>query len=313
MTVRRLPITLAVAVLLAVTAAPAAAQRSPLCGNGEVNLDEECDTGEANGLPGSCCNALCRFRARGTICRHAGAPCDAVERCTGESPVCPADTGLLGDSDGDGLCDPRDNCPLDANADQVDRDGDRSGDVCDPCTDVFPGRFSPAYFRIRKFHYPFGEQRLKVQGTLEVPATPPLDPVARGLRVIATDALEQIVFDVTVPPGAWNPLTRRGWTSSGMTGTGAATRWSFADGGDGVVGVDKAYVRLGDASPSSMTLRVLAESRGNSFAIAPELPVRVTVVIDTPVAREGQCGEMELTWDHCRLRNRGHKLSCRYR
>ena len=36
-----------------------------------------------------------------------------------------------GDSDGDGITDALDNCPNDANADQVDFDGDQFGDVCD--------------------------------------------------------------------------------------------------------------------------------------------------------------------------------------
>ncbi|MGM0557263.1 MAG: endonuclease I family protein [Myxococcota bacterium] len=36
------------------------------------------------------------------------------------------------DTDGDGITDDRDNCPNDANPDQVDSDGDGLGDVCDP-------------------------------------------------------------------------------------------------------------------------------------------------------------------------------------
>jgi endonuclease I len=36
------------------------------------------------------------------------------------------------DSDGDGVTDDRDNCPNDANAEQMDADGDGLGDVCDP-------------------------------------------------------------------------------------------------------------------------------------------------------------------------------------
>ncbi|HWP66274.1 MAG TPA: thrombospondin type 3 repeat-containing protein [Candidatus Limnocylindria bacterium] len=36
------------------------------------------------------------------------------------------------DSDGDGVFDGEDNCPNDANADQLDTDGDTIGDVCDP-------------------------------------------------------------------------------------------------------------------------------------------------------------------------------------
>ena len=35
------------------------------------------------------------------------------------------------DSDGDGTADGDDNCPMDANADQSDIDGDNIGDVCD--------------------------------------------------------------------------------------------------------------------------------------------------------------------------------------
>jgi hypothetical protein len=41
--------------------------------------------------------------------------------------------GPPGDIDGDGIVDPIDNCPADANVDQHDEDGDELGDVCDPC------------------------------------------------------------------------------------------------------------------------------------------------------------------------------------
>jgi len=40
-------------------------------------------------------------------------------------------TIIVGDSDGDGIRDPSDNCPTTANADQADTDGDGVGDVCD--------------------------------------------------------------------------------------------------------------------------------------------------------------------------------------
>ncbi|HKU37219.1 MAG TPA: clostripain-related cysteine peptidase, partial [Polyangiales bacterium] len=47
--------------------------------------------------------------------------------------ACPAATG--GDVDGDGICARADNCPLVANSDQSDSDGDGVGDACDRCSD----------------------------------------------------------------------------------------------------------------------------------------------------------------------------------
>jgi hypothetical protein len=45
-----------------------------------------------------------------------------------------ATTRLLGeDPDRDGIMDIADNCPLEPNADQANRDGDEYGDPCDPC------------------------------------------------------------------------------------------------------------------------------------------------------------------------------------
>ncbi|RIK67596.1 MAG: hypothetical protein DCC65_05535 [Planctomycetota bacterium] len=42
---------------------------------------------------------------------------------------------VFSDTDADGIEDIRDNCPFRAGADQTDRDGDRTGDLCDLCPD----------------------------------------------------------------------------------------------------------------------------------------------------------------------------------
>ena len=58
---------------------------------------------------------------------------DAVELDCGSDPLDAA--SIAPDGDGDGACDAVDNCPVLANADQADLDGDGEGDRCDADTD----------------------------------------------------------------------------------------------------------------------------------------------------------------------------------
>jgi cysteine-rich repeat protein len=69
---------------------------TPLCGDGSTDGGEQCDTGLANGAPGSCCSVTCTFVAAGTSCRAAGGVCDVAETCTGSSSVCPVDVRSTG-------------------------------------------------------------------------------------------------------------------------------------------------------------------------------------------------------------------------
>ncbi|RHZ62546.1 ADAM family of metalloprotease ADM-A [Aspergillus thermomutatus] len=83
------------------------------CGNGIVEVGEECDCG-ASCDENSCCDgSTCRFRAGAvcddaaspcctdcqfasadTVCRPSTGPCDLEETCPGDSTVCPADRFL---------------------------------------------------------------------------------------------------------------------------------------------------------------------------------------------------------------------------
>jgi hypothetical protein len=80
------------------------------CGNGIVEVGEECDCG-ANCAQNSCCDGStcrlragaacddaaspcctnCQFASADTVCRPSTGPCDLEERCTGNSTICPAD------------------------------------------------------------------------------------------------------------------------------------------------------------------------------------------------------------------------------
>ncbi|XP_062330047.1 disintegrin and metalloproteinase domain-containing protein 11 isoform X1 [Osmerus eperlanus] len=80
----------------------------PECGNGFVEVGEECDCGsqvECGRSGGACCkkctlthdamcsNGLCcrncRYEIRGVTCRETGNDCDVPEMCTGDSSQCP--------------------------------------------------------------------------------------------------------------------------------------------------------------------------------------------------------------------------------
>src|SRR4029434_437621 len=55
-----------------------------ICGNGTVELGEQCD-GDL------CCAAACQFESAATPCRPVAGACDLAESCTGGSGACPAD------------------------------------------------------------------------------------------------------------------------------------------------------------------------------------------------------------------------------
>ncbi|KAL4799529.1 Metallo-peptidase family M12-domain-containing protein [Aspergillus venezuelensis] len=80
------------------------------CGNGIVEVGEECDCGDecddndccdgstcrfrgdavCDDASGSCCEG-CQFRSQGTLCRAAVSECDIEETCPGDSGDCPND------------------------------------------------------------------------------------------------------------------------------------------------------------------------------------------------------------------------------
>ncbi|CAI6252199.1 unnamed protein product [Periconia digitata] len=97
----------------------------PVCGNGIVEGDEQCDCGGDAGCSGNrCCdpktcrfvnNAVCddsnedcctecQFASSNTVCRASAGACDPEEKCTGTTPYCPEDkTNPDGQDCGNGL------------------------------------------------------------------------------------------------------------------------------------------------------------------------------------------------------------------
>src|SRR5262245_48303919 len=112
-------------------------RRAVLCGNGFVDLNEDCDLGAANGQPGSCCNADCTFASAATACDD-GNPCTANTTCDGAGN-CPV-TGFttIACTDGNACttadtCDGAGNC-VGGPAPNCDDGNVCTTDACDPAT-----------------------------------------------------------------------------------------------------------------------------------------------------------------------------------
>jgi uncharacterized delta-60 repeat protein len=211
----------------------------------------------------------------GTVCRPATSTCDVAERCTGTDVACPFDTGLP-DTDGDGVCDAEDDCPMDPDPLQGDADGDGLGDACDPCTNGAIA--SRAKLTISRLAPPGGDDGLMLSGEAVVPLDPPLDPRARGVRVVLTGATGATLLDTTIPPGVY--VARSGWLANA-----AGTAWTYRTAA--TAGVRKVVVRRASTTGA---VRVSAKMKGGTYTVTPaDLPVTATVVLDVPTAAGGQC------------------------
>ena len=58
--------------------------RVPTCGNGRVDVEEQCDGGP-------CCTPRCTFAVSSTVCRPSTGTCDPQETCTGSASTCPGE------------------------------------------------------------------------------------------------------------------------------------------------------------------------------------------------------------------------------
>jgi len=253
------------------------------CGNGTLDAGEACDGGAI--IEGDCCTSECAFVAVSTVCRAVADDCDLVEACTGGSGACPVDLKKPdGDGDGDDVCDEHDICPVDPDPLQLDGDDDGLGDECDPCTNgVAIGK---PKLKLTKFTSGPGDDTLTFTGELDFALAPTLNPLALGARVILEDGAGDVLFDVAVPAGAYNPLTRTGWTVNG-----AATSFTFRS--TSPVGGLLNQLKLSKSAARPDLIKIRATGKKGAYAQNPiELPLAAIVVLDAPTAATGECGEV---------------------
>ena len=134
-----------------------------------------------------------------------------------------------------------------------------------------------------------------VRGTMVVPPTPPIDAASKGIRLVMTNFYE-VPLDATVPGGSgWEGDSGGGWVHHDPTGVNG--------------GITRVVLREISATPGVLDF-VIKGKRARFPDLTGVLPVKVSVVIDSPTAVTGQCGETYARPALCTLNRSGRTLSC---
>ena len=115
------------------------------------------------------------------------------------------------------------------------------------------------------------------------------------------------VLDAIIP-GGFDAATHVGWKANS-----AGTAWRYRN-PHGPSGIVRVRVRSRGGVPGR--LRFVAIGRHGDYAMSPaDMPVRGTMVIDSPLAMTGQCGEALFAGPapapHCAYNRSGSTLRCK--
>jgi hypothetical protein len=139
---------------------------------------------------------------------------------------------------------------------------------------------------IRKLDTPTGDDKLTFKGetTLPAPITPPLDPLASGLRLVLSDTAGSLI-DLTLPGGAYSKPPGVGWKA--RIGRNLMT-WTYVDKRPNPPsGIYRVIVR--DHSPKVPgRVQFVAKGRRAPYSVASaDLPLTGLIAFDPPGS---QCG-----------------------
>jgi hypothetical protein len=149
---------------------------------------------------------------------------------------------------------------------------------------------------------PPGDDALTFKGVLTgVPTTPPINPAQNGVRIVIqpSDLLAAAILDVTIPGGA-------GWKTGG---TGRSFTYHNAA---GVQGITRVALKVSAKLPIQVHYTIVGKN--GSFAVtASQLPLTGIVVLDTPDATTGQCGQATFPGGArtCALGKGGATVTCK--
>jgi hypothetical protein len=179
----------------------------------------------------------------------------------------------------------------DANADAV-----CDADVAGPAPVVKPK------VKLTRQLPPTGDEGLTLKGEMTIPTSPILDPVANGATVLVDDAAGRVIVDVVVPGGAYDPLTRTGWS---MRGT--IPSWTYKN-RNGLLGITSVKLKRSAAAPNRVKFSVKGKN-GDFSAAGAALPVRGAVVLGQ--AGQGGVATFSGPAQACAFTAGGHTLNCK--
>jgi hypothetical protein len=191
----------------------------------------------------------------------------------------------------------RDNCLAVVNPDQSVTDGDGKGDVCDVCMTSIPGQstWGKPQLKVSRVGGVAGDDRLKLKGTFALaPGVFLVDPLANGSRFQVKTASDAIVFDVTIPGGAY-VKPGPGWIAN-STGS----KFVFKDKRPGGTGsITKVTVQHVGGAFAKVNLTA---KDGTYPVTAADLPLTMIVVLGgTAAGAAGECGELAFVATQCRV------------
>ena len=152
-----------------------------------------------------------------------------------------------------------------------------------------------------------GDDTLTFSGQLILPSpvSPALNPLANGVRLLASGATGSefdgtTVFDIAIPGGAFAKPSGRGWKTKGTTSTYLDKTSAPVNGIDKVVIQDKS-----DVTPGLVKFSV--KGKAGQYAVAPtDLPVTAWMVLGSA---GGQCGHTNFAT--CAFNKSGSTLKCK--
>jgi hypothetical protein len=185
----------------------------------------------------------------------------------------------------------------------VDGDGDQLCDAVDPCTGGVAYDPEKTQMKIGRQTTPPGDDTLSWKGelVLPVPFSPPLDPSVRGVRLVFAHGATT-AFDLTIPGGAVAGSPAVGWRN--LNGV----RWLYADKNPTPAGgISKITIQSRPTPAGLLKFRVKGK-RASLPPVPGNPPLTAILVLDSPTAMTGQCGEAVLP---CVFNGSGSSRRCR--